>query len=112
VGTDLLDTLRELRGRRARPLDPAEVNLREGAIEELLVRAEAVAPPPGSHPSTARPELPADAGGSVRVDADPAPPATEPEPAAPPEVTKPAPRRNRRASVPKWDDIVFGSKRE
>ncbi|HVN12212.1 MAG TPA: septation protein SepH [Kineosporiaceae bacterium] len=158
---DLLDTLRERRGRRqwlpdadeeADGLDPLE-----RAVDQLRVRAEALGEPPAAHPPRSRPdqledaellalpELPA--GHSEQpAPAGPAPATTSRSAAAPasrsaPAQARPAPgsrpgashraptdpldldaagaadrtspsRRPRRASVPSWDDIVFGSRRD
>jgi Protein of unknown function (DUF3071) len=153
---DLLDTLRERRGRRqwvpdasddTDGLDPLEL-----AVDQLRVRAEALGEPPAAHPPRSRPEqledaellsLP-EAPPAAKVPAKPAPRAT-PKPGAapaPPPAAQPLPpgrsgavhrastdpldldaaaeqdrsssssRRNRRASVPSWDDIVFGSRRD
>jgi hypothetical protein len=148
---DLLDTLRERRGRRqwvpdasddADGLDPLEL-----AVDQLRVRAEALGEPPAAHPPRSRPEqledaelvsLP-EAPPAAKAPAKPGPRATPkpaPTPAPPPSPpARPAPvhrastdaldldaaadqdrssssRRNRRASVPSWDDIVFGSRRD
>ena len=169
---DLLDTLRERRGRRqwvpdagdeADGLDPLE-----RAVDQLRVRAEALGEPPAAHPPRSRPEqledaellalpelppgqpAPAEPAGQARS-SPPAParpaPATRRE-GGPPATTVPSPsparavtgsrpgvghraptdpldldaaaetdrtsasRRTRRASVPSWDDIVFGSRRD
>ncbi len=124
---DLLDTLRERRGRRQRPVadlddlddfDPAEIE-RPGAVAE----------PPAAHPPRSRPELATDA--EVLTLPEPAvvvpdPPTangtersatalTSAQPPATPATPVPAAtptRRGKRASVPSWDDIVFGGKRE
>jgi len=121
---DLLDSLRERRGRRQRPIeDIAELD------EDLL--------PPAAHPPFSRPEEATDAevlalpepGVPASVGARGAIAAPEPsgtassttgatvppggEPAAGGERPTPTPsRRGKRASVPSWDDIVFGGRRE
>ncbi len=161
---DLLDTLRERRGRRqwvpdagdeADGLDPLE-----RAVDQLRVRAEALGEPPAAHPPRSRPEQLEDAELLALPELPPGQPAPA-EPAAParqapvtrreggpPATTVPSPspgravpgsrpgvghraptdpldldaaaetdrtsaaRRTRRASVPSWDDIVFGSRRD
>jgi hypothetical protein len=152
---DLLDTLRERRGRRQwvpdASEDPDGLDPLELAVDQLRVRAEALGEPPAAHPPRSRPEqledaellsLP-DAPPSAKAPAKPAPRATaKPAPTAPPPPAgQPSPpprqgtahrassdpldldaaaeqdrasssRRNRRASVPSWDDIVFGSRRD
>jgi hypothetical protein len=134
---DLLDTLRERRGRRHRPLTEEEEiasapdPVRE-AIDSLLSRADAMneAPPP-AHPARSRPQDARDGEVLVLPDAEPVeePKAEEEEPeddeAAPvgagaPRRPGPGPskgggggaRKQRRASVPSWDDIVFGQRRD
>ena len=130
---DLLDTLRERRGRRQRPIadlddvedfDPAE-------LERPTPRSE----PPAAHPPRSRPDLADDAevltlpeapvvvpdtpqGGVERAaSALPAAPAASPAPRGCRRErrdhpgTRPDPP-GKRASVPSWDDIVFGGKRE
>jgi hypothetical protein len=150
---DLLDTLRERRGRRqwvpdggdeAEGVDPLEL-----AVDQLRVRAEALGEAPAAHPPRSRPEQLEDAELLALPDAAPAPKPSAPKPAAkpgpvpqkpassppPPQTVRQAPphrpssdpldldaaaeqdrsassRRNRRASVPSWDDIVFGSRRD
>jgi hypothetical protein len=152
---DLLDTLRERRGRRQwvpdASEDPDGLDPLELAVDQLRVRAEALGEPPAAHPPRSRPEqledaellsLP-DAPPAAKAPAKPAPRATaKPAPTAPPPPAgQPSPpprqgtahrassdpldldaaaeqdrasssRRNRRASVPSWDDIVFGSRRD
>lgn len=145
---DLLDSLRERRGRRHRGSDPDLVGGTIDPMDAALHGAPTSRPggwgdlppePPAAHPPSSRPDLAADAevlllpdvegvtpdpeGGAAEVDASP-PAADTDAPAAP---TAPAAgsaevdvtaaeraqsRRARRASVPKWDDIVFGSRRE
>jgi hypothetical protein len=153
---DLLDTLRERRGRRTRPLTgdeeepPGSDPVRE-AIDSLLERSEGPSAgtpgdPARNHPSgrgsgrrpgrQSRPSRngrPAGAG-SGRA-ADPTDLAEDPAPDPAPDVlVVPGPdpvlatavphdddtghehaaaaRKRGRASVPSWDDIVFGSRRE
>jgi hypothetical protein len=144
---DLLDTLRERRGRRNRPL--IEDDLSEGApdpvreaIDSLLTRADGTSEPPAAHPARSRPQDARDGEVLILPDAEPisptpnAPPpgngakATtagqgedEPEPdptddaSVPAGGRRPMPgagsnRKQRRASVPSWDDIVFGQRRD
>ncbi len=155
---DLLDTLRERRGRRQWLPDPAEdpdtPDALERAVDQLRVRAEALGEPPAAHPPRSRPEQLEDAEFLALPDPEPAPSLKAPAPAqagaahVPPPAARsgpgqhpagtgraatpprPAPpgealdldaaadrdrspsRRARRASVPSWDDIVFGSRRE
>lgn len=165
---DLLESLRERRGRRQRitdpelaggTIDPIDAALHGGPVPRPGGRTELPPEPPAAHPPTSRPDLAADAEVLLLADAEgtttfdpegvvevapappplpePAPVAPEPAPAAaapPPSapaaaVANPAAsagtttvdvagseraqsRRARRASVPKWDDIVFGSRRE
>jgi hypothetical protein len=168
---DLLDTLRERRGRRQwvpdASEDPDEMDPLELAVDQLRVRAEALGEPPAAHPARSRPEeledpellalpeappaakptpKPAAAKPAPKAAAKPAPKAAA-KPAAAPAQPPAAPaaqpaqpsrqgaarrpsaealdldaaaeqdrsasaRRNRRASVPSWDDIVFGSRRD
>jgi Protein of unknown function (DUF3071) len=160
---DLLDTLRERRGRRQWVPDggddPDGVDPLELAVDQLRVRAEAMGEPPAAHPPRSRPDQLEDA----ELLALPDPPSQQPppEPPAPPRSApspRPAPsrpstgtqtaaptraasaarpaaasrtstdaldldaaaetdrasssRRSRRASVPSWDDIVFGARRD
>lgn len=164
---DLLDTLRERRGRRNRPLTEDEEiagapdPVRE-AIDSLLSRAESMSEPPAAHPARSRPQDARDGEVLVLPDADPISPLpTAPSPAkaggqtatktaapaaAKTKTSKPAPKtvildeepepepaqdedpvpagagrrpmpgaksnKQRRASVPSWDDIVFGQRRD
>jgi hypothetical protein len=165
---DLLDTLRERRGRRQSLPDPTDdpetPDALERAVDQLRVRAEALGEPPAAHPARSRPEQLEDAEVLALPDAPTAPqPASPAAPHAPaagiPQPSHPAPhpaphagshpaprpgshpggtgrgtaaprppdpldldaaaegerspsRRARRASVPSWDDIVFGSRRD
>ena len=156
---DLLDTLRERRGRRQWLPDPADdpdtPDALERAVDQLRVRAEALGEPPPAHPPRSRPDQLEDAEVLALPDAPatpqpapaaparvapgaiPQPPHPAPRPAAHPTgagragtVQRAAPnadpldldaaaeadrspsRRARRASVPSWDDIVFGSRRD
>lgn len=158
---DLLDSLRERRGRRQRVtdpelaggtlgMDPMDAALHGGSAPRPPVRTDPPPEPPAAHPPTSRPDLAADAEVLVLADVDgsatltthPLPgddleisedalPGGSPSPAnatspATPSAAAPAAqatvdvagqeraqsRRARRASVPKWDDIVFGSRRE
>lgn len=132
---DLLDTLRERRGRRQRPLDdlsdfeddglppaahPPRSRPDEAMDAEVLTLPEspvAVTVSPAPSVSTSSPIAPAPAAvgpanpvGVVK----PAPAVAEPAAEATPPATPPPPppRRSKRASVPSWDDIVFGGRRE
>ncbi len=166
---DLLDTLRERRGRRQRPLidhdtltdgdDEAEGQLsvdlppaahppvsrpEQARDAELLDLPEPVAEPVAEPAATTRePEIAsASTSSTASVSAATSAPASAPRPASVPEPETepvaaalvsgatdpltahpkaPAPRkqaangggrRNKRASVPRWDDIVFGSRTE
>jgi Protein of unknown function (DUF3071) len=164
AAVDLLDTLRERRGRRNRPLTEDEEiagmpdPVRE-AIDSLLSRAEAKnEPPPPAHPARSRPQdardgevlvLPeAEAIGPLLSPTGPARPAAGKNAAPVDDETRadradradrvdaageaeeaddetpvgagagrrPMPgagsRKQRRASVPSWDDIVFGQRRD
>lgn len=129
---DLLDTLRERRGRRHRPLTEDEElagapdPVRE-AIDSLLSRAEAMhEPPPAAHPARSRPQDARDGEVLVLPDAEPLDHKTddehqddEPTPVGAGAPRRPGPgkggggsRKQRRASVPSWDDIVFGQRRD
>jgi hypothetical protein len=131
---DLLDTLRERRGRRHRPLTEDEElagapdPVRE-AIDSLLSRADAMSEPPAAHPARSRPQDARDGEVLVLPDAEPLDerkpePELEDEEATPvgagaPRRPGPGPgkgggtnRKQRRASVPSWDDIVFGQRRD
>jgi DUF3071 family protein len=167
---DLLDTLRERRGRRQwvpdASEDPEGMDPLELAVDQLRVRAEALGEPPAAHPPRSRPEeledpellalpeAPPAANPAPKPSPKPGPnaaakPAAKPAPAAAPPAAQPSPapsarpaqpsrqgaarrpsaealdldaaaeqdrsasaRRSRRASVPSWDDIVFGSRRD
>jgi hypothetical protein len=128
---DLLDTLRERRGRRQWLPDPADdsdtPDALERAVDQLRVRAEALGEPPAAHPPRSRPDQLEDAEVLALPDApapsQPVPPAPQriprstqsPEPLdldAAAEGERSPSRRARRASVPSWDDIVFGSRRD
>ncbi len=169
---DLLDTLRERRGRRNRPLSEAEEiagssdPVRE-AIDSLLNRAEGLSEPPAAHPARSRPQDARDGEVLVLPDAEPISPkpgsagqskakvpagqsasktghtasktghtanktkapagqVDEEQPDPEPSDDEPVPagagrrpmpgaganRKQRRASVPSWDDIVFGQRRD
>ncbi len=136
---DLLDTLSQRRGRRQRPvIDHDQMSLDEdddpGTRPTRKAPSSGAGLPPAAHPPASRPELaddaevltlpepaadggsdpqnaseqetetiPASAGSAVSSPTKPA--ATAP--------AQPAPgRRGKRASVPSWDDIVFGGRRE
>jgi hypothetical protein len=136
AAVDLLDTLRERRGRRNRPLTEDEElagaadPVRE-AIDSLLSRADAMHEPSAAHPARGArkapsPPPPVDEQKELLLlpeDPEPAPEA-EPE-IEPPSLAaagrqrgpaSPAPggasKKQRRASVPSWDDIVFGQRRD
>lgn len=125
---DLLDTLRERRGRRQKPIldEDDEAEAADDPVEAFLARADELGEPPAAHPPRSRPELAGDAEVLRLPDADGAAepddvPAVTDAPAAEHEEVLPkaagasnerAGRKNRRASVPSWDDIVFGSRRE
>lgn len=152
---DLLDSLRERRGRRQRTSPPGDPEIAGGSLvaDPMDAALHGGAGPrgdlsfedlPSAHPPASRPDLAADAEvltppggdptlhepyGDPYVDpyADVPSPATASQPAAtaPASSTPGRPgvdvtaedrssssRRARRASVPKWDDIVFGSRRE
>ncbi|MDQ1287320.1 MAG: hypothetical protein QG622_885 [Actinomycetota bacterium] len=148
---DLLDSLRERRGRRGRITDPEFAGGPMGADpphsgpprppgrgDPPEPPPPTMPPPPAPAPTRSAPTAShradshragspgSDTDDVVRevdvtapmppVEAEPSPP-TEEDPASTTEDTPPVtertqPRRARRASVPKWDDIVFGSRRE
>jgi len=170
AAVDLLDTLRERRGRRQPPLtaeeeargvpdDPLETaveNLRgvpgrprrngparpdeparpaqgldPDLVEELVERlSDEMLEPPAAHPPRSRPRAASDAEVLVLPDAaetsGPAggrrpgrdheergeQPAAESPQSEGTVRSRPTAKRNRRASVPSWDDIVFGARRE
>jgi DUF3071 family protein len=75
AAVDLLDTLRERRGRRNRPVNEDEVvgapdPVRE-AIDSLLSRAETMTEPPAAHPARSRPQDARDGEVLVLPDAEP-----------------------------------------
>ena len=145
---DLLDSLRERRGRRSRPLSPEEDEAHDpvrAAIDSLLDRAE-TGLDPGLDPDQAprmrdrmdrerprRSDFPVNVGPDrprpldrhreqarelarpsdllVLPDADPLPVAPA-DGADAAHSERRSTRKSRRASVPSWDDIVFGSRRE
>jgi hypothetical protein len=129
---DLLDTLRERRGRRQRPVIDDTGHLDDAAtdpVEAMLTRAEELGEPPAAHPPRSRPELATDAEVLHLQDSEPALhdrggaaaalvgelDVTRDDPlpkAAGGANERAAVRKSRRASVPSWDDIVFGSRRE
>lgn len=136
---DLLDTLRERRGRRSRPMTEEEERagapdpVRE-AIDSLLSRAEALGEPPAAHPARSRPHDARDGEllvlpemEALDLDEPELAPALEGSSAERPSgkgrkdpgdggggsgPRRPANRKQRRASVPSWDDIVFGQRRD
>jgi hypothetical protein len=145
---DLLDSLRERRGRRQRTSPPGDPELAGGSLvadpmDAALhggvpvggppeVHPEFAEDPPSAHPPVSRPDLAADAEVLLLTDLDSLG-ALDAEPDTPHLPVQPAPagagqqaqatvdvaaqeraqaRRARRPSVPKWDDIVFGSRRE
>jgi hypothetical protein len=126
---ELLDTLRERRGRRGRPIgdddeEPGTPDPVREAIDSLLSRAEAMGEPPAAHPARSRPQdardgevlvLPDPEASALEEHLDVEDDADEPddeihEPAA--RAARANPRKQRRASVPSWDDIVFGQRRD
>lgn len=117
AAVDLLDTLRERRGRRSRPLTAEEDEVGgldpvRDAIDSLLsraelTRAEALVEAPTRH----RPDPPDQHEHEVLVLPD-AEPALDKHPDDGPARVQRQGRRNRRASVPSWDDIVFGQRRD
>jgi hypothetical protein len=131
AAVDLLDTLRERRGRRSRALTEDEElagapdPVRE-AIDSLLSRAEAMTEPPPAHPARSRPQDARDGEVLVLPDAEPILSVETPEEPVEPEEETPVGagatrrppansggnRKQRRASVPSWDDIVFGQRRD
>jgi hypothetical protein len=113
---DLLEELRGRRGRRQPVLTPEEL-----AAEDDEADAVAAADPPAAHPPASRPDEAVDAeilalpeqavGGS----ADEPEAGDGPEPEGEPVTTgsrRQAKAKSRRASVPSWDEIVFGAKKD
>jgi hypothetical protein len=167
---DLLESLRERRGRRQRTSPPGDPELAGGSLTTDLdaalhtgggprpgSRGEPFDEPPSAHPPASRPDLAEDAEVLALTDAEgvntldpyddfapripvPAPASASGAPSVTPSVVqpvvsttggqaggqgasasggsdepgneRPSARRARRPSVPKWDDIVFGSRRE
>lgn len=132
---DLLDTLRERRGRRQRPVIDHDLLDHDGDDEFDHHRDRdqtgAVDLPPAAHAPASQPDLARDAemlelpdapvvapsasgSTSTSVAAQPDPDQHPTPPTTP--ATTPASagggRRGKRASVPSWDDIVFGGRRE
>lgn len=105
--TDLLDALQSRRGRRGQVLDLEQLEATEAELE-----ATAASPPtgrldpvPAAHPPASRPEEAQD-GEVLALPEEQASGASGPQP-------EPGSRsRSRRASVPSWDEIVFGAKRD
>lgn len=139
AAVDLLDTLRERRGRRNRPLTEDEElagaadPVRE-AIDSLLNRADAMHEPSAAHPARgarkagppAPPPPPEDEQeelvllpDEVAAEAEETDEPDDEAPVAATARTRSAPavpagpgKKQRRASVPSWDDIVFGQRRD
>ncbi len=125
---DLLDALRGRRGKRQPVLESEEVPEQGDLVDELLEEADA---PPAAHPPSSRPQEATDAEILSLPEPHAGEPGPEPEPDGPDagdeaggeaagedEADRPGSRRTRtrarprRASVPSWDDIVFGSKKD
>jgi hypothetical protein len=124
---ELLDALRGRRGRRQPVDEPVDEPLDEPSDEPggLFVEQD-VEPagddsghplPPAAHPPASRPHETVDAGvldlseGAVAVAVEESRDGAPDEPA--PVRRRPSKSsKSRRASVPSWDDIVFGAKRE
>ena len=132
---DLLDALRGRRGKRQPVLDGEGEPEQGDLVDELLEGADA--PPPAAHPPASRPDEATDAeilalpepaaaadeptGADDEIDLTDAT-APEPDDATTPEPdddAAPVSRRQsrsrgkqRRASVPSWDDIVFGARKD
>ncbi|MDI6024307.1 septation protein SepH [Leucobacter sp. UT-8R-CII-1-4] len=109
---DLLDALRRRRGARdeaqATPNEETEAEQSETAKPVSLTHLNEWRAP--SQQAPARPE-------QTEPPADPAPPAEEPAqtelPVPEPEKPQEAPKRGKgRASIPSWDDILFGTRSE
>ncbi len=124
---DILDALRGRRGRRqplddGGPVDGVGAPMQTDLVDDLLERGDA----PGAHPPASRPDeatdaeilalpepkasvaapAPAPDGGESGADADRA------SDAAPGHAVQRRASRSKRATVPSWDDIVFGSKKD
>jgi hypothetical protein len=100
------------------PFEPADPPVNGAAVRgprRLRADADVIVLPDEAAESTRRPE-PARRASPPAAKSKPGGTPTGPD--EDPDPTKPTPdkptpsRRNRRASVPSWDDIVFGSKRE
>jgi hypothetical protein len=97
------------------PADPPSNGSAARGPRRLRADADVIVLPEETAESTRRSEPPRRATPPVATSSSgPVPSNTDDDPdPAPPKPGKPTPsRRNRRASVPSWDDIVFGSKRE
>jgi hypothetical protein len=117
---DLLDSLRERRGRRQRPIAGPAEGVETDADLPAVPRPQSPPPAHPAHPARSRPEPAADADVLALPEPESPPPAAAPagvpadasagrgETASKPPTT----RRSKRASVPSWDDIVFGGRRE
>jgi hypothetical protein len=105
---DLLEALRGRRGRR-QPVDDELLGEQTDLVDALLDDDE----PPPAHPPVSRPDLATDAAIlPMPTPSSPAPSAPEAAPrdgGATRTRTKP---KSKRATVPRWDDIVFGTKRD
>ncbi len=108
---DLLDALRGRRGRR-QPVgdgDPGE----QPDLVDALLDVDETAPPP-AHPAASAPHEAVDA--AILALPEPAEPAAGPATAPAEDAAEPGPRRraraSKRATVPSWDDIMFGAKKD
>jgi hypothetical protein len=130
---DLLDALRGRRGKRQPVLEGDETPTQGDLVDELLEGADA---PPAAHPPASRPDEAVDAEILALPEPDGPTGEADPEPAQDVDVTdaaaaeheepeqaeedeSPVSRRQvrarrgqRRATVPSWDDIVFGAKKD
>lgn len=100
---------------RCEPTETVDDSDRSAEDEPAPVATPAAALPPAAHPADSHPE---DLPDATVVQPGAAEPEPAPKPAPKPTPTKPKPTRRQtatrknRASVPSWDDILFGSKKD
>lgn len=118
VTAALLDDLAGQRGTRRPPVeieDDEEDEHFEGFGPQHTFDFSGAAHPPGSHPGTVRDATVLPLGRPAEPHGPQTPPAEEPPEPVRPEPEEPAdkPRQRKgRASVPSWDEIVFGAKND
>ncbi len=109
---DLLEALRGRRGKR-QPVDDEMLGEQTDLVDALLDDDDE---PPPAHPPVSRPDLATDAA-ILPLPAPATPPqpvvaAPEPEPQGAGATRTRSKPKTKRATVPSWDDIVFGTKRD